>query len=95
MLSEKEKSELVQSLKDDYVVLTDTVVEIVGDLKIDMAVLEFEGRALPNQKKDRQKLLKLKSEYSQIKHLDPVKAVDLVEKIFELAEKYDAIRMRL
>ena len=93
MLSEDKKSKLIQLLKDDYVVITDTVVEVVADTEADMLIVE----KATNQdfKGDEKLLFNLKREYSDCYAQDPVKAIDIVEKIFELSEKYSGLRMQL
>ena len=93
MLSLERKAEMIQSLKEDYVVLTDIVCEVVADTKADMLVLQRENMNLPNLEQDRRLLHRLDKEYLLICEKDQAKAVDIIEKIYELSDKYDKLRM--
>lgn len=93
MLSAEYKAEMIQSLKDDYVVLTDVFVEMVADTKADMFRLEQEGYPLMELQKDREFLRKLERAYIETFKTTPKKAVDVFEQIYELSKKYDKLRI--
>lgn len=95
MLSKERKAKLVESLREDYVVLTDVIVEVVADTEADMLILKMAGRNTPEQEKDKEKLCYLDEQYSKYFETDPVKAVDIAEQIFDLSEKYDRLRMQM
>ncbi|MBE2897890.1 hypothetical protein HPC37_03360 [Pasteurellaceae bacterium 20609_3] len=95
MLNSQKKQFLRHSLEQDYVVLTDVVVETVADTKSDMLMLEMSGKRDAIQPQDKQELLALKKAYSNVYKTNPEQAVNIVERIFELNEKYDKLRMQL
>lgn len=93
MLSAERKAQMVQSLKKDYVVLTDIVIEVVADTKADMFILEYENQQPPELEKDETRLYELKNTYSSLYETEPEKAVDVIEQIYELSKKYDKLRV--
>ncbi|OOF88030.1 hypothetical protein [Rodentibacter ratti] len=93
MLTKERKAEMVESLKKDYVVLTDIVCEVVADTQADMIVLSREKGETAELKKDEMLLYKLDSIYDVHVTKSPEKAVDIIEQIYELSEKYDKLRM--
>ncbi|MFC0323679.1 hypothetical protein ACFFHT_08970 [Gallibacterium melopsittaci] len=95
MLSTERKAEMIQSLKEDYVVLTDIVCEVVADTKADMLVLKRGKIDLSSLEQDKVLLHKLDQEYLSLCEKDQVKAVDIIEKIYELSDKYDKLRMSI
>ncbi|OOS00701.1 hypothetical protein B0186_05855 [Canicola haemoglobinophilus] len=95
MLSQDQKAEMVQSLKDDYVVLTDIVCEVVADTKADMLVLKRENFDVSILEQDMYRLHQLDNEYLSLCEKDHVKAVDIIEQIYELSDKYDKLRMSI
>ncbi len=95
MLSAKRKAEMIQSLKDDYVVLTDIVCEVIADTKADMIVLKRENIHLSDFEQDKYRLHQLDNEYLSLCDKDQVKAVDVIEQIYELSDKYDKLRMSI
>lgn len=92
MLSAERKARMVQSLKKDYVVLTDIVIEVVADTKADMFILKWENQQPPELEQDKKRLLDLKKSYSSLYEKSPEKAVDVIEQIYELSKKYDTLR---
>ncbi|AEC17052.1 hypothetical protein [Gallibacterium anatis] len=92
MLSKERKSQMVESLKKDYVVLTDIVVEVVADTMADMWVLSWEKRQPVELESDQKRLLEIKKAYSDLYLQDQEKAVDMIEKIYELSDKYSRLR---
>ncbi|MGX2951567.1 hypothetical protein ACWIUA_11840 [Ursidibacter sp. B-7004-1] len=92
MLSAERKAEMVQSLKKDYVVLTDIVCEVIADTKADMFILEWEKQQPIELEQDRKHLLELNKTYTSLYETEPEKAVDVIEQIYELSKKYDTLR---
>lgn len=92
-LSAEQKAEMVQSLKDDYVVLTDIVCEVVADTEADMFMLERGDQKIPELEQDEIRLSKLNKAYLSLYEQEPEKAVDVIEQIYEISEKYDKLRM--
>lgn len=95
MLSPERKLEMVQSLHDDHVVLTDIICEVVADTKADMIVLKRDNFDIPSLEQDQYLLQQLDNEYLSLCEKDQVKAVDIIEKIYELSDKYDKLRMSI
>lgn len=95
MLSPERKLEMVQSLQDDHVVLTDIICEVVADTKADMIVLKRDNFDIPSLEQDQYLLQQLDNEYLSLCEKDQVKAVDIIEKIYELSDKYDKLRMSI
>ena len=93
MLSQMRKAEMVQSLKEDYVVLTDIVCEVIADIQADMLMLKKQKIAMPTLAEDKIILRKLDENYLKFNKKDPEKAVDIIEQIYELSDKYDKLRM--
>lgn len=93
MLSKERKIQMIESLKQDYVVLTDIMVEVVADTKADMFCLQLENRATAELAEDKKRLLQLDEEYMAYYKTSPEKAIDCLEKIYELSDKYDKLRM--
>lgn len=92
MLSAERKAEMVQSLKKDYVVLTDIVCEVIADTKADMFRLGQADRPPIDLPQDKERLRKLEQVYVSSFETDPEKAVDVIEQIYELSKKYDTLR---
>lgn len=92
-LSAEQKAEMVQSLKDDYVVLTDIVCEVIADTRADMFRLGQEERPPIDLQQDKERLRKLEQVYVSSFDTTPEKAVDVIEQIYEISEKYDKLRM--
>ncbi|EHK90183.1 hypothetical protein [Aggregatibacter actinomycetemcomitans] len=92
MLTTERKAQMVESLKKDYVVLTDIVCEVVADIEADMIVLSREKGETEELKKDEMLLHKLDRIYDIYVREAPEKAVDVIEQIYELSEKYDKLR---
>lgn len=94
MLTKERKAKMVESLKEDYVVLTDIVCEVVADIQADMIVLSREKGETAEIKKDEILLYKLdrKYDFHIFEEFNPEKAVDVVEQIYELSKKYDKLR---
>ncbi|MBN6078874.1 hypothetical protein [Aggregatibacter actinomycetemcomitans] len=84
---------MVESLKKDYIVLTEIFLEVAADIRADMSVLELENRAPAEIAEDRREVNTLEKEYMLVVDTDKAKAVDKIERIYELAKKYDDIRM--
>ena len=84
---------MVQSLKKDYVVLTDIVIEVVADTKADMFILKWENQQPPELEQERKHLLKLQETYTSLYETEPEKAVDVIEQIYALSKKYDKLRV--
>lgn len=95
MLSPERKLEMVQSLQDDHVVLTDIICEVVADTKADMIILKRDNFDIPSLEQDQYLLQQLDNEYLSLCEKDQVKAVDIIEKIYELSDKYDKLRMSI
>lgn len=93
MLSAERKAQMVQSLKKDYVVLTDIVCEVVADTKADMFRLGQEEHPPIDLQQDKAMLRKLEQVYVSSFDTAPEKAVDIIEQIYEISEKYDKLRM--
>ena len=93
MISQERKKQMVESLKEDYVVLTDLVVEVVADTYADMHVLKWENQQPPELEQDKKHLVGLKETYSSLYKTEPEKAVDIIEQIYEISEKYNKLRM--
>ena len=93
MISQERKKQMVESLKEDYVVLTDLVVELVADTYADMHVLKWENQQPPELEQDKKHLMGLKETYSSLYKTEPEKAVDIIEQIYEISEKYNKLRM--
>ena len=93
MISQERKKQMVESLKEDYVVLTDLVVEVVADTYADMHVLKWENQQPPELEQDKKHLIGLKETYSSLYKTEPEKAVDIIEQIYEISEKYNKLRM--
>jgi len=93
MISQERKKQMVESLKEDYVVLTDLVVEVVADTIADMHVLKWENQQPPELEQDKKHLIGLKETYSSLYKTEPEKAVDIIEQIYEISEKYNKLRM--
>lgn len=93
MISQERKKQMVESLKEDYVVLTDLVVEVVADTIADMHVLKWENQQPPELEQDKKHLMGLKETYSSLYKTEPEKAVDIIEQIYEISEKYNKLRM--
>lgn len=93
MLSAERKAQMVQSLKKDYVVLTDIVIEVVADTKADMFRLGQAEQPPIDLLQDRERLRKLEQVYISSFDTSPEKAVDVIEQIYEISEKYDKLRM--
>ena len=93
MISQERKKQMVESLKEDYVVLTDLVVEVVADTYADMHVLKWENQQPPELEQDKKHLMGLKETYSSLYKTEPEKAVDIIEHIYEISEKYNKLRM--
>ncbi|HHF5188902.1 TPA: hypothetical protein ACPO79_001816 [Haemophilus influenzae] len=93
MISQERKKQMVESLKEDYVVLTDLVVEVVADTYADMHVLKWENQQPPELEQDKKHLMGLKETYSSLYKTEPEKAVDIIEQIYEISEKYNKLRM--
>lgn len=93
MISQERKKQMVESLKEDYVVLTDLVVEVVADTVADMHVLKWENQQPPELEQDKKHLIGLKETYSSLYKTEPEKAVDIIEQIYEISEKYNKLRM--
>lgn len=93
MISQERKKQMVESLKEDYVVLTDLVVEVVADTYADMHVLKWENQPPPELEQDKKHLMGLKETYSSLYKTEPEKAVDIIEQIYEISEKYNKLRM--
>lgn len=93
MISQERKKQMVESLKEDYVVLTDLVVEVVADTVADMHVLKWENQQPPELEQDKKHLMGLKETYSSLYKTEPEKAVDIIEQIYEISEKYNKLRM--
>ena len=92
MISQERKKQMVESLKEDYVVLTDLVVEVVADTVADMHVLKWENQQPPELEQDKKHLMGLKETYSSLYKTEPEKAVDIIEQIYEISEKYNKLR---
>lgn len=92
-LNAERKAEMVQSLKKDYVVLTEIVIEVVADTRADMHVLKWENQQPPELEQDKKHLIGLKEAYSSLYKTEPEKAVDIIEQIYEISEKYNKLRM--
>lgn len=92
MISQERKKQMVESLKEDYVVLTDLVVEVVADTFADMHVLKWENQQPPELEQDKKHLMGLKETYSSLYKTEPEKAVDIIEQIYEISEKYNKLR---
>ncbi|OOF87947.1 hypothetical protein [Rodentibacter ratti] len=93
MLTKERKAEMVESLKKDYVVLTDIVIEVVADTQADMIALKLANKQPDELLEDKNRLLESKKAYSSLYKTNQEKAVDMIEKIYELSEKYDKLRM--
>lgn len=93
MISQERKKQMVESLKEDYVVLTDLVVEVVADTYADMHVLKWENQQPPELEQDKKHLMGLKETYSSLYKTEPEKAVDIIKQIYEISEKYNKLRM--
>ena len=93
MISQERKKQMVEILKEDYVVLTDLVVEVVADTYADMHVLKWENQQPPELEQDKKHLMGLKETYSSLYKTEPEKAVDIIEQIYEISEKYNKLRM--
>ena len=91
-LNAERKAEMVQSLKKDYVVLTEIVIEVVADTYADMHVLKWENQQ-PELEQNKKHLMGLKETYSSLYKTEPEKAVDIIEQIYEISEKYNKLRM--
>ena len=92
MISQERKKQMVESLKEDYVVLTDLVVEVVADTVADMHVLKWENQQPPELEQDKKHLMGLKETSSSLYKTEPEKAVDIIEQIYEISEKYNKLR---
>lgn len=92
-LNAERKAEMVQSLKKDYIVLTEIVIEVVADTYADMHVLKWENQQPPELEQDKKHLMGLKETYSSLYKTEPEKAVDIIEQIYEISEKYNKLRM--
>lgn len=93
MISQERKKQMVESLKEDYVVLTDLVVEVVADTVADMHVLKWENAQPDDLELDKKCLLKTKEAYSELFRTNQEKAVDMIERIYELSDKYSKLRI--
>ncbi|NMA74125.1 MAG: hypothetical protein GX963_08205 [Bacteroidales bacterium] len=89
MLSAERKAHMINSLKNDYVILTDVVIETIGDISSDMY---FTGEL---HQGDIEELASLRAAYALNMRHNPEKAVDIIEKIFELRDRYDLARAAL
>lgn len=94
MLSAERKAEMVQSLKKDYVVLTEIVIEVVADTRADMFILKWENQQPLELEQDKKHLMELQEIYSSLYETEPEKAVDVIEQIYEISKKYDKLRMK-
>ncbi|AEW76130.1 hypothetical protein [Aggregatibacter actinomycetemcomitans] len=92
MLSIERKKQMVESLKKDYIVLTEIFLEVAADARADIAMLELE-KVIEDASRERLEIRYLEDEYMSFVHTDPVKAVDTIERLYEIAEKYDSLRM--
>lgn len=92
-LNAERKAEMVQSLKKDYIVLTEIVIEVVADTSADMHVLKWENQQPPELEQDKKHLIGLQKTYSSLYKTEPEKAVDVIEQIYEISEKYNKLRM--
>ncbi|WP_386695811.1 hypothetical protein [Lonepinella sp. MS14435] len=93
MLTQERKAQMIESLKKDYVVLTDIVVEVVADTKADMLMIELQAGQTDEMAKDEKRLLDIKKAYSALYKTNQEKAVDMIEQIYELSDKYDKLRI--
>ena len=86
MFTEERKQQMISSLEKDYVILSDVFSETVADVEADMG---FTGELILGEA---QQLINLKLEY--IKNMDnnPQKAVEIIEAVYILRDKYDAAR---
>lgn len=94
MLTLERKKQMIESLKQDYVVLTDIFAELIADIQADMIVLSRENRAPAQLEQEKQKLRQLRTEYLQFVQRDQQQAVERIEQLYELAKKYDQLRMQ-
>lgn len=94
MLTVERKQQMLDSLKKDYVALTDVVLEVAADAVADMAVLKLEKRAPIEVEEESKEIRLLKREFVFLVEEDHQKALDKVERIYEIAKKYATLRMR-
>lgn len=86
MFTEERKQQMISSLEKDYVILSDVFSETVADVEADMS---FTGELNLGEAK---KLKELKLEYVKNMDSNAQKAVEIIEAVYELRDKYDAAR---
>lgn len=68
-------------------------IEVVADTSADMHVLKWENQQPPELEQDKKHLIGLQKTYSSLYKTEPEKAVDVIEQIYEISEKYNKLRM--
>lgn len=90
MFSEERRTRLIASLKKDPVPVSEVFFETVADIRADMGTLELRNESVDTQ--DRELLNEMDNLYSTIHLTDANKAIDIMEVVFALRDKYDALR---
>lgn len=87
MLSEKRKTQILASLKEDYIPMSDIFFETCSDILADMY---FTGDL---QSPDKFRTWELEREYAKVMKISPEKAIPLIEELYDLQEKYSQKRL--
>ena len=86
MLSEERKSQILSSLKEDHIPISDVFFETCADIKADMY---YTGELSIDDKK---RVHELMSAYVKVMETEPEKTIPLIEQLYELRDKYDRTR---
>lgn len=95
MFSEEKRERLIASLKKDPVPVTEVFLETVAEVEGDMVMLDLDNR-LPKESGADKALINISAlSFNEIiddSESDLNQAIDLMETVFVLRDKYDALR---
>ncbi|MBO7081997.1 MAG: hypothetical protein IJR44_05675 [Neisseriaceae bacterium] len=98
MFSQERRERLIASLKKDPVPVSEVFFETVAEVEGDMVMLDLDNR-LPKES-DEDKIVVNKNALSFIEIIKNIetndlnKAIDLMEEVFALRDKYDSLRFQ-
>ena len=95
MFSQEKRARLIASLKKDPVPVTEVFLETVAEVRGDMIDLKLENRLPDESEADKTVLNTSALSFNKIiddNKSDLNQAIDLMETVFSLRDKYDALR---
>ncbi|MBR2251642.1 MAG: hypothetical protein IJ881_04395 [Neisseriaceae bacterium] len=97
MFSTERRERLIASLKKDPVPVTEVFLETVAEVRGDMIMLDLDNRLPKESEQDKTVLNTSASSFNKIiddSKSDLNKAIDLMETVFALRDKYDSLRFQ-